>query len=349
MPYILGVDGGNTKTIALVASLDGTIIGAGRGGFGDIYNSFGASTRGLTSEQAAIVNIEHAVKQALQQAQVAPDELVAAVFNLSGADWPEDFELLHAEMQARHFGQTIVIQNDALGILHAGSLENIGVSVVCGTGATTGARGPDGTIWHASFWQGPQGGVELGAKALNTVVRADLGLEEPTNLTERVLKFFGMGSVEQILHYLTNRDAKNHGAPRIDSLTPILFDEADAGDAVARRVIQQHGQALGDYAIVGARKVGIEHSAYPLVLAGGVLRHSSPLLADAIIKRVRQASPDVQPTRAYYEPIIGVLFGALDISGTPITAAIRAQLLATQPDSALFDTITRSPLHPDHP
>src|SRR2546426_11971918 len=39
MHYVLGVDGGNTKTIALVASLDGAILGAGRGGCGDIYNA----------------------------------------------------------------------------------------------------------------------------------------------------------------------------------------------------------------------------------------------------------------------------------------------------------------------
>ena len=38
MNYILGVDGGNTKTIALVATLRGEIVGAGRGGPGDIYN-----------------------------------------------------------------------------------------------------------------------------------------------------------------------------------------------------------------------------------------------------------------------------------------------------------------------
>ena len=37
MSYVLGVDGGNTKTIALLALLDGTIVGSGRGGCGDIY------------------------------------------------------------------------------------------------------------------------------------------------------------------------------------------------------------------------------------------------------------------------------------------------------------------------
>ena len=32
MSYVLGVDGGNSKTVALIARCDGTIVGAGRGG-----------------------------------------------------------------------------------------------------------------------------------------------------------------------------------------------------------------------------------------------------------------------------------------------------------------------------
>ena len=47
--------------------------------------------------------------------------------------------------------------------------------------------------------------------------------------------------------------------------------------------------------------------------AGGVLRHSSPLLADTIIERVRTTSLQVRPTHYPFEPIIGVLFTALDI------------------------------------
>ena len=34
---VVGVDGGNTKTIALVATIDGTVVGAGRAGCADIY------------------------------------------------------------------------------------------------------------------------------------------------------------------------------------------------------------------------------------------------------------------------------------------------------------------------
>lgn len=113
MQCVLAVDGGNTKTIALVAALDGTILGAGRGGCGDIYNA-DAGTEWQDSATAAVANIEYAVQSALQAAQADSSDLVIGVFSMAGADWPEDFAYLHAAMEARGFGQTILVQITAL-------------------------------------------------------------------------------------------------------------------------------------------------------------------------------------------------------------------------------------------
>src|SRR5437588_1114913 len=310
MESVLAVDGGNTKTIALVASLDGTILGAGRGGCGDIYAAE-SGTKWPDSAAAAVANIEYAVRSALQAAQIKASDLVTGVFNMAGADWPEDFALLQGAMEARDFGRRVLVQNDALGVLHAGSSDNTGVSVVCGTGAATGARGPDGRTWHSSRWQDQvQGSTHLAQKTLDAVYRSELGIEPATTLTPRILDFFRLNTVEEVLHLFTSR--MQRPPINIGLLTPILLDEADAGDIVARLIVEEHGRALGNYALAAARLVGIEGTAFTLVLAGGVLRHPSSLLADAIIERVRITSPEVQPTRYRFEPIIGVLFTALE-------------------------------------
>ena len=175
MPYVLGVDGGNTKTVALIASLDGTILGAGRGGCGDIYNA-SAGPLWPDSASAAVANIEYTVNAALDAAGIKAADLVTSVFNMAGADWPEDFIYLQTAMQERGFGRTIYVQNDAMGVLHAGSSDDTGVSVVCGTGAATGARAPDGRTWHSSFWQDQaQGSSSLAQRALDAVYRSELG------------------------------------------------------------------------------------------------------------------------------------------------------------------------------
>src|SRR5437764_6101382 len=197
MQCVLAVDGGNTKTIALVAALDGTILGAGRGGCGDIYNAR-AGGEWLDSAVAAIANIEYAVVSALQAAQVKASDLVTGVFNMAGADWPEDFALLQGAMEARDFGRRILVQNDALGVLHAGSSDNTGVSVVCGTGAATGARGPDCRTLHSSRWQDQvQGSTHLAQKTLDAIYRSELGLEPATTLTPRILELLGVETVEE--------------------------------------------------------------------------------------------------------------------------------------------------------
>jgi N-acetylglucosamine kinase-like BadF-type ATPase len=336
MNYVLAVDGGNTKTIALVAALDGTILGAGRGGCADIYNA-PAGTKWPNSASAAMANVEYAVVSALQTAQVKASDLVTAVFSMAGADWPEDFAYIRAAMEDRGFGRTILVQNDALGILHAGSADATGVSVVCGTGAGTGARSADGRTWHSSTWQDQvQGSSMLAHKALDALYCAELGIDPSTTLKPRVLEFFGLSSVEEVLHLFTSRGKR---APdHVDQLTPILLDEAQAGDIVASRVVREHGHALGDFALAGARRVGIEGTPFTLVLAGGVLRHPSPILADAIIERVRTTSPEVRPARSRFEPIIGVLFTALEAAQIAINDTVLEKLVPTIPDPTLFVT-----------
>ncbi len=336
MRCVLGVDGGNTKTLALVAALDGTILGMGRAGCGDIYNA-PATPESPDAASAAIANIEQAVMSALRMAQAQPSDVLVGVFNMAGADWPEDFALLRDAMEARGFGQRIVVQNDALGVLHAGISSGVGVSLICGSGAAIGARAPDGRTWHTSHWQDDvQGSHQLAQKTLAAVYRSELGIEPPTTLTARVLEFFHLDSVEALLHLFTSRE---RGTPdSIGRLTPILLDEAEAGDEVARRIVQEHGRALGEYVLAAARRVGLE-GAFPLVLAGGVFHHPSSLLADAVLERIQQVLPSVYAMRCRFEPVIGVLLAALEGAGVVADEAQLANLLPTVPPASFFTTV----------
>src|SRR5690242_17980118 len=89
MQYVLAVDGGNTKTIALVAASDGAILGVGFGGCADIYNAEPTAT---SSDPAAVAlaTVEQTIAAALRAAQLSPSDLAVGVFNMAGADWPDD-------------------------------------------------------------------------------------------------------------------------------------------------------------------------------------------------------------------------------------------------------------------
>ena len=331
---VLAVDGGNSKTIALVASLDGKILGSGRGGNSDVYQA----QRYTGTPQTAIDNVEHAVMGALKAAQGKKSDLIAAVFSMAGADWPEDYAYLQTSMEERGLGRSILVQNDAMAVLYDGTADTTGVSVICGTGAATGARGPDGRTWASCRWQDQTGGAgHLGLLGLDAIYRAEIGIEPPTSLTPRFLNFFGVEKVEDILYLSTSRLKRT--TKNVALLAPIVLDEAQADDGVARQIVLEHGRALGNYALAAARLVGLEGTSYRLVLSGGLLRHSSSLLSDTIIEQVRTRAPDVLPMRYPYEPIIGVLFAALEAAGVSIDESVLNNVLSTMPPLTLFATV----------
>ncbi|HEU5015068.1 MAG TPA: BadF/BadG/BcrA/BcrD ATPase family protein [Roseiflexaceae bacterium] len=328
MNYVLGVDAGNTKTIALVARGDGTIVGAGRGGCGDIY---GAGTA------RALAEVERAVRAALAAGGVQLAHVVSAAFSMAGADWPEDFALLEGAMHDMGFGRSITVVNDALGALWAGAPDGPAVSVVCGTGIAIAARGSDGQVWHGSFWLEALGADELGRKTLRAIYRTALGIDPPTSLTAGVLDLLGAASVEEVLHLFTARGQARPEKAR--QLARLLLDEASHGDATARRIVQEHGAALGDYALAAARQAGIDQIPFTLVLAGGVLRHPSRLLHDSLIARVRTTAPDVQAVNSRFEPVVGALVLALESAHRVIDTALITRLTASLPPAALFETL----------
>src|SRR5258708_19487414 len=141
---------------------------------------------------------------------------------------------------------------------------------------------------------------------VNGVYRGEGGIEATTTLKPRVLDFYGLNTVEEVLHLFTGRVTQP--PDHVDQLAPLLLDEAQAGDHLAIRIVQEHGRALGDYAVAAARRVGIEGTPFTLVLAGGVFLHPSALLTDAIIVTVQATSPAVRPTLCRFATIIRVLF-----------------------------------------
>jgi N-acetylglucosamine kinase-like BadF-type ATPase len=326
MSIVLGVDAGNTKTIAIVAREDGDILGWGRSGCGDIYGA---------GEHAALDAVATASFEALRAANLSPATLSGVLLSAAGADWPEDFETIRDGAIARGLRPHPIVYNDAIGGLRAGSPDGTGVVVVCGTGVAIGSRAIDGRLWHSSFWQGPQGGDFLGKAAFNAMVQAELGVAPQTALTPAILHHFNAGTVEAALHLCT---ARTQSHPPMKPLAKVLFDVAAQGDDVAIKLVTSHGQALGDYALVAAHKVGIEREPFHLVLTGGVLRHPSALMRDAIIARVREASPGVNVIHDAMEPALGAVMLALEHAHIAITPAVRARLQMTAPPTKVFET-----------
>lgn len=330
MNYFIGVDGGNTKTIAFIGASNGSILGAARSGCSDIY--------GAASALDALEQIQLAVENALERAGLRSADIEAGYFCLAGADWPEDYAFLNTAISRFGFGRKITIGNDSLGALRAGSPDGTGVVITCGTGIATAARNAEGLFWQSGFWQESMCGIELGKLALRAVYRTELGIDPPTALTEPVLKHFGQANVESLLHSFWNRETAPPNNIEVSKLAPIVLSTAEAGDPAAEDIVQGHGIRLAEYAVVAARKVNLSAPSFPLILNGGIFRNPGQKLVQAIIDHLLPVYPHIIPIRSRFEPAVGALLLAMESAGILITDDIMNKLECSLPSRELFLT-----------
>ena len=328
MTLLLGVDGGNSKVIALLARPDGTIVAAARhSGTADIYAPQGA--------EAAVALVGRVVDEALAKAAVTPSDVVRAVFSMAGADWPEDVVLLERAFAGAGFNGPAVVVNDAIGALAGAVPAGPAVVVSIGTGAATGARANDGSTWHSSFWQSPHGAAELAQHTLAAVVRSELGIEAPTVLRQRLLEINGDDDVNAMLHRFTARGAS---ALPAGPMVHALFDAAGSGDAIATDVVRIHGTGLGGVAAAAARRVGIDHGPFALAFSGGLARKGAEGLIDAAIEMMRRSGQAPVPVAPRWQPAVGALVIGLEAgSSGSLPDEVGVRLDASAPPPPFYD------------
>ena len=311
---LLGVDGGNTKTVAVVVDRGGAVLGAGGAGCGDIHSA--------GSPEPALVEIVRAATAALDAAGARPADLGAAAFSLAGADWPEDFERLRRELAERlDLSDEPEIVNDAIGGLRCGSDELVGVSVVIGTYAAVAGRSADGKVFHLGFWPEKTGAFALGSLALAAVWRHMLGLGPDTSLLPRALERWDCTDAQELLYAFTRIGGLDESER--SSFADAVLDEAETGDDVATSIVETVAARMGDYARVCADRTGQLGAPFPLVLCGGVLRHRSALLRDVVRSRV----PDGSPVYPDVDPVAGaVLIAADHVGARPDLGELRSWL-----------------------
>ena len=84
--------------------------------------------------------------------------------------------------------------------------------------------------------------------------------------------------------------------------------------------------------------MGLLESSFWLVLTGGVLRHPSPIFRNALIERVRESAPGVQPIQSRFEPAAGALLLSLDLAHIDTDAPVLEQLEKSLPGAPFFAT-----------
>jgi N-acetylglucosamine kinase-like BadF-type ATPase len=321
-PLLLGVDGGGTKTLALVADASGSVLGAGRAGSSDIHAPAGPA--------AGLAEVVSAVSAALDAAGVAAADLASCAFCLCGADWPEDDAYYAAGLTERLGLAAPLVANDAFGGLRAGTHDGIGVALVMGTGATIAARGPEGRTWFSGerMESAAASASELGRLVFDLLIRGEYGPGPRPSFERAALEAFGAASVEELVHAVSR--VGGPGRRGLGALAPVFLEASHRGDPSAQAIVAQQGRLLAGYVRAAAQRVGLGEGSV-VVLSGGLLRHEGTDLADAIIADLADFSVE----RSAVEPVYGAVLMAADAFGLSLDPA---PLLASGPAATFFET-----------
>lgn len=305
---VFAVDGGNSKAEALLVGRDGTLLSAVRSG------TVSHQKVGWHGAETGIMALAAGAAERSGTAATLPLAAVGS-YSLAGADFPAETRRLRRSIERLGLTGRVVVRNDTLAALRAGSERGWGVVLICGHGVNGAAIGPTGR--RAGFdalgeYSGDWGGGGgIGEAALAAAVRARDGRGPATELRDLVPEHFGLRSTGALVRTLY------HGRipwPELGDLAPLVFAAAARGDEVARGIVDRLAGELAAMAIALIRRTGQTRLETDLVLAGGVLRAGHPQLVDGLLARVRAVAPGVRPLVLHAPPVLGAaLLGLEDL------------------------------------
>jgi N-acetylmuramic acid 6-phosphate etherase len=241
--FLVGVDGGGSKTVALLSDLEGRVLGRGLAG---------SSNYQVVGMQVAGEALNRAIRAAFADAKIEPCLPGALCLGLAGVDRPEDCALIRAWADEHLPGTPVEIVNDAQLVLATGTPEGWGVATICGTGSIVHGRNRAGQATRVDGWGHLLGddssGYAIGRAALRAIMRAQDGRGPQTQLARLILEHWSLDAPEDLVRRVYTMQASTQD---IAALAELVDAAALAGDLVAQSILKDAGreQALAVAAV----------------------------------------------------------------------------------------------------
>lgn len=305
--YVIGADGGNSKTDLVLATTAGAVLARVTGrGTRPYLDGVAATAAGLTDLARA----------ALESARLpAATPIAVGSFFLANVDFAEDERMMFEALTALAVAQRIEVHNDTLAVLRAGSTRGWGVAVVAGAGINAAGVRSDGGIERflgigalSGDWGG---GWAVAVAAIGAAVRAGDGRGEPTALREVIATTFGV-EAEIVAVAADRREITER---QLLDFAPAVFRAATDGDAVAAGIVRRLADEVVSLAGALLRRMDLLDSDADVVLGGGTLQSGHELLLGRIEQQLRLVAPAVRLRVLDVAPVAGALVSALTLAG----------------------------------
>src|SRR5712691_2526130 len=285
---VIGIDGGGTKTEAVIMDANHRVLGEGFAGPSNPLRV------GIVKAAAAI---REAIDKACQAAQVQRTDIQAAEVGLAGARREGLRSRMREALSNTGIAQIEVV-SDADIALYGATDGEPGVVVIAGTGSVCCGINGRGKQVCAGGW-GPivgdeGGGSWIARQGLRAIARAADGRGPETRMTTAAIAYFHITTADDLSTAIYAPTVTNE---RIAGFAKHVIKAAKAQDQVAREILAQTGIELGLAAAAVIRNLKMERERFQVAYVGGVFNAAGVLVLGAMRGEVKQAAP-----RAYLAP-----------------------------------------------
>ncbi len=306
MAYVLGVDGGGTKTVALVADFRGNVSGVGASGASN-YQTIGLDR--------AVAVLKEASERAIATAGIAIHKFEVACFGLAGVGRETDRALLLPAIGKLDLADKIILEHDAAIALAGATACRPGIVVLAGTGAMAFGMNGAGEKTRSSGWGnilGDEGGAYyIGRRALADACRAYDGRGQKTALMSKLMEHLGLDDFTDIVKKIYDKEATPQ---KIASLAPLVSQLAKDGDEVAMTILRNAAEELALAANTVIRCLNMEEREFQVAASGSVFKAGKPLLMP-FSESIKSTAPKAEVIHPRFGPAVGAVFLALQEAG----------------------------------
>jgi N-acetylglucosamine kinase-like BadF-type ATPase len=258
MRYVIGIEGGGTKSRAAALSSDRKILGRARGTGMNLQN---------TPEERLKETLTHLVDR-FRTRLGRPAGLCAG---LAGCDRSEDKRKLKAILKGLFPGIPAMAESDARVALFGAFEEEPGVLVISGTGSVAIGQDGQGRVARAGGWGyllGDEGsGFSIGREALRACLSG-----RKTKLESLVRKALKVKRAEQVIPWI---HAQEDVPKTLAWVAPLVFQAASQHDPAAVEILEAAASALSDLCFDTSEALNLERPRAAFL--GGLISRPTPL------------------------------------------------------------------------
>lgn len=313
--YVLGVDGGGTKTKACLMNEYGDILGIGIAG---------PSSIDTVPLEVSLKNISQAIFHSFKEEHYS---ISAAYLGLGGVVSREDGLKVSIELSKLDFFEKapiILTENDTRTALAGGLATKEGIAVIIGTGSVAFGKNLQGEKWISGGYGYKEGDAgssyDLGRQALKITARA---LDGRITTTPFILEVLGyLGITNNKVEFIKKLDELWVDRTATAALAPLVTRYGNLEDMHAVAIIDKATSELALMVEAVYRKISLANKQVAVI---GSLGNAEGLFKHSFIDKVKFIDKELEVIPQRLDPSVGAALQALKLRGLSVNEEMIAR------------------------